>query len=139
MPLQEWNDSFSVCHPELDEQHRRWLTIINDLHAGMEEGKGDGPAAVAVSALEAMMEYARKHFLAEERYMREIGFPGTIGHIKSHNECYGRIATQLLTAESGGRVQTGELLSFLKEWLAEHILTEDRKYYLHVLRSRNKV
>jgi hemerythrin-like metal-binding protein len=130
MAFIEWDDSFSVNHPELDAQHRKWVEIINELHAGL-DGMETDPGQAAKRALVAMMDYARHHFLCEEKYMREINFPDTILHIKVHNDCYGRIASFLLKAEAGGRIPVTELLRFLRGWLLEHILLEDRRYSLH--------
>lgn len=135
MPLIEWDESYSVNNAEIDGQHRRWLEIINDLAARLEGGGGEA-AADQGQALAAMMEYARRHFIFEEKYMREIGFPATVAHIKSHNECYARISSFLLTSESGGSIQTGELLRFLRRWLLEHILHEDKQYSHHAALGR---
>lgn len=135
MPLLVWDESFSVNNRELDEQHRRWVEIINALYAHLGENGTTGSAGGAVAALTGMMEYARNHFLAEERYMREVGFPDTISHIKVHNEFYGRIAAQLASVENGGWVSADELLQFLKGWLVKHILTEDKKYSVHAAQA----
>ena len=134
MALIEWDESYSVNHAEIDAQHRKWVAIINDLANGLEGSGGDFVAAPN-KALSAMMDYTRRHFMFEERYMREIGFPETIEHIKIHNECYGRISAFLVTAESGGNVRVVELLQFLRGWLLDHILNEDKKYSLHLTRS----
>lgn len=134
MAFIEWEESFSVNNAEMDAQHRKWVEILNDLHAGLEDDGADSEVAM-VEALTAMMDYARQHFLAEERYMREIGFPETIAHIRIHNDCYGRVASYLLTEESGGRVPVGDLLRFLRGWLLEHILKEDKQYSLYAARE----
>lgn len=134
MAFIDWDESFSVNNVEMDSQHRKWVEIINNLHAGLEDDSADS-AGVTAKALAAMMEYTRRHFLAEEKYMREIGFPGTIDHIRIHNDCYGRISSYLLTEESGGRVPVGDLLRFLRGWLLEHILKEDQQYSLYAAQS----
>jgi hemerythrin-like metal-binding protein len=134
MAFIEWDESYSVNNAEFDAQHRKWLEILNDLQAGLENGGGDVDAET-VAALAALMDYVRQHFLAEEKYMREIGYPDTIAHIRIHNECYGRVSSYLLTVESGGRVSVAELLRFLGDWLLEHILKEDKKYSLYAART----
>lgn len=126
----EWDEAFSVNNVEFDAHHRKWIEIFNAFGAGL-DSKSREQAVVTVEALTAMMDYTRMHFLAEERYMREIGYPGTIAHIQIHNDCYGRISSYLLTSESGGMVVAGDLVRFLRGWLLEHILNEDRKYSLY--------
>ncbi len=128
MALLKWDQSYSVGQPELDAQHRRWIEIINELHDAMTQEGKEEMSTVTVNSLKAMLAYARNHFLAEERYMRQIDFPETIPHIKSHNECYGKVLTHLQNAEDGGHLPAPSLLKFLKEWLVQHILNEDMKY-----------
>lgn len=131
----EWDDTYSVNHVQFDAQHKKWIKIINDLGAGLDNDNGADAVTVAVEALTAMLDYTRQHFLAEEKYMREIGYPGTIAHIRIHNECYGRISSYLLTTESGGRVPVVDLMRFLRGWLIEHIRNEDKQYSLYASRG----
>jgi len=121
------DESYRVNIGELFTQHRNWVEIINDLVAGLEKDGVDS-ADIAGETLTAMLHYARQHFMAEEKYMREIGFPETVAHIRIHNEFYGQVSSSLLAAESGGRFLAADLLRFLRGWLLEHILTEDKKY-----------
>lgn len=134
MTLIEWDESYSVNNAELDDQHRKWVGMINDLLVGQEKG-GDGSGDISLETLTAMLHYARQHFMGEEKYMREICYPGTIAHIRIHNEFYGQVSSRLLAAESGGRVPATELLRFMRGWLLEHILNEDKKYSLHAARA----
>lgn len=134
MAMIVWDESYSVNNAELDTQHKKWLEIINDLLAGQEKN-GAASADISVEALTAMLHYARQHFMVEEKYMREIGFPETIAHIRIHNEFYGLVSSSLLAAESGGLVAAADLLQFMRGWLLEHILNEDKKYSLHAAQA----
>ena len=40
MSLITWNDNFRVNVREIDEQHKRWVEILNNLYDAMKEGKG---------------------------------------------------------------------------------------------------
>lgn len=134
MAMIVWDASYSVNNSELDAQHKKWLEIINDLLASQEKN-GGASADTSGEALTAMLHYARQHFMAEEKYMREIGFPETVAHIRIHNEFYGQVSSSLLAAESGGQVAAADLLRFMRGWLLEHILNEDKKYSLYAARA----
>lgn len=134
MAMIVWDESYSVNNAELDAQHRKWVEIINDFLASLEKNGGDS-ADIEGEILATMLHYARQHFMAEEKYMREIGFPETVAHIRIHNEFYGQVSASLLAAESGGRVLAADLLRFLRGWLLEHILNEDKKYSLYAARA----
>jgi hemerythrin len=129
-----WDDSYSVNHAELDGQHKKWLEMINELLARLEKNGGDCPD-ISHETLTAMLQYARQHFMGEEKYMREIGYPETVAHIRSHNEFYGQVSSRLLAAEGGRRVPAADLLRFMRGWLLEHILDEDKKFSLHAARG----
>jgi len=129
-----WDESYSVNNAELDAQHRKWVEMINDFLVGL-ENTGDDSADNTHETLTAMLHYARQHFMGEEKYMREIGFPETVAHIRIHNEFYGQVSASLLAVESGSLVLAADLLRFMRGWLLEHILTEDKKYSLYVARG----
>lgn len=134
MAMIVWDESYSVNNAELDNQHKKWVEIVNDLLIGLEEDGGDY-ADTSGEALAAMLRYARQHFMVEEKYMREIGFPETVAHIRIHNEFYGLVSSSLSAAEGGGKVGAAELLQFMRGWLLEHILKEDKKYSLYAARG----
>ena len=44
MAFVQWKDSYSVGHPQIDQQHQRLLAMINELHDVM--SAGGNPAKV---------------------------------------------------------------------------------------------
>jgi hemerythrin len=124
----EWNDSYSVNNAEIDEQHKKWIKIYNDLHNKMVTGEV-GPKDGLV-ALQAMLDYARYHFSFEEKFMRAMGYPDFIGHHRLHKDFDNLLYGYCRKAENGELVLNSEIIDILKQWLVNHIVTEDQKYVL---------
>ena len=40
MSLIEWTEKFSVDIDEIDKQHKKWISIVNDLHDSIMDEKG---------------------------------------------------------------------------------------------------
>ena len=67
----EWDDFFSVGVMEIDEQHRRWIEIINKLHDSIMD------KTVSVNTdriLCEMIDYTNFHFIFEEDHMKKVGY-----------------------------------------------------------------
>ena len=75
-----WDNSFSVGIEEIDEQHKKWISIINDLHDALMSGKNLG--SITGKSLKAMEEYAHFHFSFEEEYLQKAGYPYLENHKK---------------------------------------------------------
>ena len=122
----EWDELFSVNNEEIDDQHRKWIAIINDLHDRMM--KGDISLSTTLNAMKSMKEYVKYHFEYEEEYMREINYPGMAEHISIHARFYVLINQYYNDIKSGKMVLNREIMSILTNWLKDHILRVDKKY-----------
>lgn len=58
MPLIEWNDSFSVNVSEIDFQHKRPVSMINELNDAMAKGKGKDTIG---NIIDGLVSYATTH------------------------------------------------------------------------------
>jgi hemerythrin len=125
MPLIEWSDSLSVDVTEIDQQHKKLIGMINDLHEAMLQRKGAG---VLASLLDGMAAYADDHFKVEERYFDRFGYPDAPDHRKKHADFIAKVddfKSKFAANEVG---MTVEVMSFLSSWLQNHIKGEDKKY-----------
>lgn len=124
MALINWNDSYSVKVKEMDEQHKKLIEMINQLHDAMKVGKGK---EVIGNVLTALTDYTRKHFTLEETLMKIHGYPGYEDQKKAHNI----MVTQVVNIQkkfSEGNILSQQVMTFLKEWLIHHIQGMDQKY-----------
>lgn len=126
MPKIEWDKSFELNIPEIDEQHRRWIDIINELHDSlMSHG---GAHNLTDRILNDMIDYGKFHFTFEEEYLNEIGYPEINKHKNIHVSFMEELINKLQQERGGGLVLNTEVMKILTGWLENHIRVEDRKY-----------
>ena len=108
-----------------DTQHQALFDILDLL-------KQPGADIQVLRKLEAYTEY---HFLLEEQYMLQLGFPGREAHIQAHDRFRGEIAG-LLQAEAAPDAQFREIIAtFLTEWLNRHVFGIDKELEDFILQS----
>ncbi|HUI76868.1 MAG TPA: bacteriohemerythrin [Bryobacteraceae bacterium] len=121
----EWNDSFSVRIPNIDGQHQKLFRIAGELHAAMQAGNAQ--AAVS-NIVDSLVQYVKVHFAYEERLMEQAGYPGAAEHKAQHEDLTRQVLQFQADLQSGKRTVSISLLHFLRNWLVNHIQTEDSKY-----------
>ena len=125
MLFMEWTENFSVKVPSIDEQHKKFIGLINDFYSGFNEKSIKERMTELIKGLK---DYALYHFSTEEKYMEMYNFPGYKNHKKEHEIFIEKIADISERYESGRLVVSLEITNFMKDWLTNHILGTDKKY-----------
>ena len=125
MALITWDNNLSVEVAEIDEQHRNLITMINQLHDAMRQGKGK---AVLQSVLDELISYTGSHFATEERYFDKYGYSEAREHISEHAAFVRKVSDFKEGFESGKFGVSIEVMSFLSDWLKNHIKGSDKRY-----------
>ena len=137
MPVMQWSQSLSVGIPEMDNQHKKLIDLINQLYEAMGRGKGTEALAGVLDQLET---YTKYHFAAEEKFMLQMGYPVLDKHKLVHKDLAAQVVDlkqKLLTGKMVAAVSVG---TFLKDWLQNHIQNVDMKYgqYAHSQMAASK-
>lgn len=129
-PFITWTEKMSVGVGGLDEDHKKLLAILNDLHDGIAAGQGTERLG---RVLDALVKYTGEHFAHEEELFAQTGYPGAAQHIQEHH------TLTKLVLEIQARYNRGmfdalsmETLDFLKDWLETHMQGSDKKYKAHL-------
>jgi hemerythrin-like metal-binding protein len=122
--LFEWKNEYSVSSLTIDQQHQRWVAILNDLGTAMREGKGK---AILDDILGKAVDYMSIHFNYEEHQMKLRAYPDFDHHKKQHEALTHKIL-DLQHKHKQGLVTTVTVFETLKEWLVKHIAGEDKRY-----------
>ena len=125
MALLPWNEKLSVGVPAMDAQHKKLVALTNRLYDAMASGQGDD---VKKDILAELVTYTRVHFVAEERLMREHGYPDFAAHKALHDELTAKVIELNEKVKEGRMVPSVSLSNFLKDWLVDHIVQQDKKY-----------
>ncbi|MCL1991584.1 MAG: bacteriohemerythrin [Spirochaetes bacterium] len=125
MSIMDWDESLSVSIPEFDAAHKKLISIINELHESMRQGKGKEKVAALTNELSG---YAREHFSQEEDFMKKNGYAGLVSHAEAHKAFAEKISVTGKELNAGRPGVAIELLDFLRSWVIEHIKEVDSKY-----------
>jgi hemerythrin len=125
MALLAWNDTFSVKVRQFDDQHKKLIVLINQLHDAMRVGKGGD---VVGEVLKSLIDYTSTHFAAEERLMKMHSYPELESHRREHTQLVKQVLDIQQAMTEGRKPLTMNIMGFLKEWLVKHIQGDDRKY-----------
>lgn len=125
MAFLAWKNEFSVGNDEIDSQHQALIAMINKMHDALKLGKGSAEAAVTVKE---MINYSRFHFDTEEKLMRRIQYPRIDEHINEHKAFIAKAHGFEEQIAAGTFSLSIDLANFLRDWLSNHILVNDKAY-----------
>ena len=123
MPRFAWNESLSVGYEPIDEQHKRLIALINQLHDAMIDDKGQ---EVLGEILDGLIAYTRSHFAMEERLMHAHDYPLSDGHKRMHSDLVRKAVEFRGQFVAGQPVLTEDVMKFLQEWWTKHVQGSDK-------------
>lgn len=122
MAIITWEDSLLIGIDEIDQHHRHLVELLN---RAFDDFTGNGSVATTGAILEELYDYATYHFNREEGVMAESAYPKMTEHIAEHRRFAQRV-TEMHKDYLGGRGTIAlEMLTFLKNWLVNHISRVD--------------
>ncbi len=124
MRIVKWDKTLSVGDSDIDEDHKHLMSIINDLYGAMAQGDS---RAVVSDILSDLAEYAKDHFLREERIMDEFEYAHAAEHKQEHAELTGTLTQMREDFETGRTPLTLGTIMALKAWLLRHMKDSDLK------------
>jgi hemerythrin-like metal-binding protein len=123
----EWDESLRVGIDTIDEHHRYLLDLINDLYEVVSQKRGAREVARLVKATDA---YAKVHFRAEEKMMQHYGYAGLQSQVQQHHAFEAKTREFYEELHANPLVAQFDVLSYLRDWLINHIRIEDAKLRL---------
>lgn len=125
MALMDWSPGFSVNVKQFDEQHKKLVAMVNQLHEAMKVGKG---GEVLGPILNSLISYTASHFADEERLMQQHGYPDLVKHKAEHDKLTKQVLDLQKQYQTTKSALSMSVMSFLRDWLINHIQGEDKKY-----------
>jgi hemerythrin len=126
MPQFVWTDRMSVGVKLLDNDHKKLVLLINDLHDGLMTGRSR-PALDRV--VEKLVKFTRIHFAHEEQIFAETGYPGAAAHKQEHDYMIEQIKHLQACFKSDAPIALYlEGIELLKNWLFSHLHGSDQEY-----------
>jgi len=126
MELIRWSEEHYVLGiREVDFQHKRLVDIVNGLQTALREGQ---PKEIVCNFLAVMEEYSSNHFSYEEDLMFNWGYPGYNDKKRKHKSFIKQLKILSKEYRLGNMSVSTNTLNFLRDWLNNHIIDEDRDY-----------
>ncbi len=120
-----WNDSFSVNVAEIDLQHQKLVTTLNELLDEMKQGKANN---ILGAILNDLIHYSRTHFNTEETYFAKFGYPDAARHEEEHAAFIQKVSKFKEEFDHGKITLSVNVMHFLSDWLQNHIKGSDKEY-----------
>jgi hemerythrin-like metal-binding protein len=130
MPLIAWTNHLNVGVKLLNNDHKKLVILLNNLHDGLVTGL---PKPALETIFEQLVTYTRIHHTNEEKFLAEAGYHSSVMHKQEHEQ----MLEQLLELQIRflGSAQLGvemEILHQLRVWLFKHIQESDQKFAVHL-------
>ncbi len=121
MPIKfVWDKSYSVGNKMIDSQHRRLFDLGNKIQ--------NIQLAEVTKTIMDLYKHTRQHFDTEEQHMKTIGYP----KLEQHRELHNGLVTglnNLIKKPFDTNIGLEELKKFVYNWIIDHILNHDKKYF----------
>lgn len=121
-----WSDCLSVGVPEMDEEHRQFISRVNDLNKAIIDS---ADKATVERLMDLMLMEATHHFCHEQELLARRKYPDTAAHTATHVELTAQFARVIKEIEESDISFVWAFKGLrLKQLLVEHLLKEDMKY-----------
>jgi hemerythrin len=135
-----WSDEFCTGVPEVDEQHRILVNTLNEANASLTDESSLEQFELITRDL---LSYALYHFETEEELMKQYGYAEhkaeeCNNHLQEHRNFSSTVVGMREGFKLGKRVKRDELLSFLNNWLVNHILHTDKRLGRFIAEQRGR-
>jgi hemerythrin-like metal-binding protein len=129
----QWQPAFETGIAEVDEQHRKFISLINRLEDCISDRKPSDECGIP-AVLADLVNYAHYHFAFEEKLQENIDFSERTHHLERHTEILNWLNIQSDRLQSYDSSAAKDLLNHLMDWFLNHTLLEDKRFGREYLR-----
>lgn len=120
-----WESKYELGIPEIDNQHKKWVAILNKFYDQV--SKSDLKQNM-LEMLDEALDYTKFHFREEEKFMASINYAKIDDQKRMHKDIITTLENFRKTINSDKTITSMSLTNEMKKWFKEHILVEDKKY-----------
>ena len=86
-----------------------------------------------------MVDYVAYHFSTEEAIMKAIDYSGFKSHVVKHRNFTNKVLEEVNNYKNGKQIDIKGLIVFLRDWLFNHIVVEDKVFINEVKSTLEKM
>jgi hemerythrin-like metal-binding protein len=123
----EWTEILSVGIPEIDEDHKELLSMLNncvEITNGIKQDKNLDPI------FNDLMKYTKYHFQHEEQMLTDLNYPFLEKHKKVHQWLIKEVQRRKREYEQD-KLTLESLIDFITNWLKDHIMSMDKSAFTY--------
>ena len=120
-----WTEDYSVGYPEIDNQHKKLVDLINTLYSSFLDGEAE---EIIKNIIIELIKYTDYHFKTEEKYFEKYNYSDAAEHITQHMAFVTKVTNFFNEYMRGSNTLTYDVTKFLRDWLLNHIKGSDKKY-----------
>jgi len=120
----QWKEEYTVKITVIDEQHKKFLSIINELKTIINNGQCKEKVSDVFFQLAYLIDH---YFIKEEIYFNDLKYPNFDQHKAEHNNFIERVIQFQNDLENEKPNVCLEIYHFLENWFDEHILKYDKE------------
>jgi hemerythrin len=122
MSLIVWDIKYETGVDVIDDDHRHLFKLINDFYDSFVAGSSEEESN---ALMDELIGYTTFHFKREEQLMKNANYPFFENHKKEHRKLIESITKFKKSINTSSNDATTELLSFLSNWLINHVIGTD--------------
>jgi hemerythrin len=122
MSIVNWNESYLLGIDDIDSHHEHLVALLNDTYDTIVARESAGKIE---KIFDDLIAYSKYHFAAEESMMNTLAYPKLDEHVLLHDAFSREIDRFQSEFHNGNTLITVGVLTYLKDWLINHILTND--------------
>jgi hemerythrin len=128
----EWKHEYSIGVEEIDYQHKRFLSFINQIN---ELGHNGADASETLEVLNELEKYLLFHTKSEEFMMDVYSYPQKEVQEKEHTRIMQEVRSKIDNL-SDNSDSLNELLGYLLVWFKNHTTSLDRAFGEYIKQKR---
>ena len=118
-----WSTAFSIGVPDVDQEHEELVVLANQMHDLL---GSSAPDEDIQKTFRRLTSHTVTHFWNEEALFVNTAYPRAAIHARKHQHLLTILACfQTCLDRSGQYFKLEGQLGFLRDWLMDHITTED--------------
>jgi hemerythrin len=127
--LIQWKEEYRVGIKTIDEQHEKLFEIANRAYSLLKNDMVVDKYDQIVAIIQELKDYTVYHFTFEESYMASIHYKKLLSHKVLHDDFIETInRIDLYTIDEHQEQAILDVLNFVADWIADHILVQDQRY-----------
>lgn len=127
MALLEWSPNYELDIALMDETHRDFAALVNQLGAASD--------SELLACFDALLEHTVAHFEQENVWMKECGFPPIDCHVGEHQRVLQALRSVRHLLVNGDLAIARRAGEEMVPWFANHAATMDHALAFHIKRT----